>query len=480
MATRSKTGASKALPTSGERVGAKSASTRGTKRGAVSSDVRPVRATTVAPASAEGRGKGTGNGVGNGTGKGHGRTLGSRPGNGVQGASDDVARALRQPRGRRLLRGAGEPDEGRAPRARRVAAGDVTPVLEVGAIERERVARVTEARRGALASAVDDIVAVGKAEGKATEAAIETILAGASPDDAKLLRHALRHGGYERGKRIVVNPDEVLADDWRDGGYPYRNLMLRKNYEREKYRLQVELLKLQAWVKETGQRVLILFEGRDAAGKGGAIKRFMEHLNPRGARVVALEKPTELERGQWYFQRYVEHLPTRGEIVMFDRSWYNRAGVERVMGFCSDTEYEEFIRQAPEFERHLVRSGISLIKFWFSVSRNEQRRRFREREAHPLKQWKLSPIDKASLDKWESYTKAKEAMFFATDTADAPWTVIKSDCKKRARINAMRYVLHKLNYVNKDAEHLGTVDPLLVGRAHVVYERGEQRMGPLL
>jgi polyphosphate kinase len=200
----------------------------------------------------------------------------------------------------------------------------------------------------------------------------------------------------------------------------------------------------------------------------------MEHLNPRGARVVALEKPSEVERGQWYFQRYVQHLPTAGEIVLFDRSWYNRAGVERVMGFCSDAEYQEFMRQAPQFERQLVRSGVHLVKFWFSVSRAEQRRRFKERELHPLKQWKLSPVDLASLDKWDDYTKAKEAMFFETDTADAPWTVIKSDCKKRARLNAMRYVLHRLPYTNKDLGNIGTLDTLLVGRAHVVYERGER------
>jgi polyphosphate kinase 2 len=196
--------------------------------------------------------------------------------------------------------------------------------------------------------------------------------------------------------------------------------------------------------------------------------------------VVALEKPTDTERGQWYFQRYVQHLPTAGEMALFDRSWYNRAGVERVMGFCSPDEYLEFMRQTPEFERHLVRSGVHLIKFWFSVSREEQRRRFKEREAHPLKQWKLSPIDLASLDKWDDYTKAKEAMFFHTDTADAPWTVIKSDCKKRARLNAMRYILHKLPYTNKDLEQIGTLDPLLVGRAHVVYERGEHAGSPLL
>jgi polyphosphate kinase 2 len=253
--------------------------------------------------------------------------------------------------------------------------------------------------------------------------------------------------------------------------------MLRKNYEKQKYHLQVELLKLQAWVKQYGQKVIILFEGRDAAGKGGTIKRFMEHLNPRGARVVALEKPSEIERGQWYFQRYVEHLPTAGEIVLFDRSWYNRAGVERVMGFCNQTEYEEFMRQAPEFEKNLVRSGMHVIKFWFSVSRDEQRRRFRERESHPLKQWKLSPIDKASLDKWDEYTKAKEAMFYYTDTTDSPWTVIKSDCKKRARLNAMRYVLHKLPYEGKDPNQIGALDPLLVGRANFVYERGERHGG---
>ena len=244
--------------------------------------------------------------------------------------------------------------------------------------------------------------------------------------------------------------------------------MARRNYEQQKYRLQVELLKLQAWVKETGARVVILFEGRDAAGKGGTIKRFMEHLNPRGARVVALEKPSEIESGQWYFQRYVQHLPTRGEIVLFDRSWYNRAGVERVMGFCTDAQYEQFMREAPEFERNLVRNGIFLFKFWFSVSRAEQRRRFKERETHPLKQWKLSPIDKASLDKWGDYTRAKEAMFLHTDTQDAPWTVIKSDCKKRARLNAMRYVLHRMPYARKDLRTLGPVDPLIVGRPALV------------
>jgi polyphosphate kinase 2 len=277
----------------------------------------------------------------------------------------------------------------------------------------------------------------------------------------------------------MPDPDQELSADWRDGGYPYKNLMLRRNYERQKYRLQVELLKLQAWVKATGQRVVILFEGRDAAGKGGTIKRMMQHLNPRGARVVALEKPTPTEQGQWYFQRYVQHLPTAGEIVLFDRSWYNRAGVERVMGFCSDAQFQEFMRQTPDFERHLVRSGVHLFKFWFSVSRKEQRRRFKERENHPLKQWKLSPVDRASLDKWEDYTNAKEVMFFETDTADAPWTVIKSDCKKRARLNAMRYLLSALPYSKKDMQAVGKIDNLIVGRAHVVYERGEKTALPM-
>ena len=303
---------------------------------------------------------------------------------------------------------------------------------------------------------------------------LRAIIAGASSDEAKALRRLLFAPAANTEGGIA--PDIELADGWREGAYPYRNLLSRKSYERQKYRLQTELLKLQAWVKETGQRVIILFEGRDAAGKGGTIKRFMEHLNPRGARVVALEKPNEVERGQWYFQRYIEHLPTRGEIVLFDRSWYNRGGVERVMSFCTDAEYDEFMRQTPEFERHLVRSGVHLFKFWFSVSRDEQRRRFKERRAHPLKQWKLSPIDMASLDKWDDYTRAKENMFLHCDTSDAPWTVIKSDCKKRARLNAMRYLLHRLPYTAKNLAKLGAVDPLIVGRPSLVSVRGEDQL----
>ena len=257
-------------------------------------------------------------------------------------------------------------------------------------------------------------------------------------------------------------------------GYPYPGRMRRKEYERQKQDLQVELLKVQSWVKETGQRIIVLFEGRDAAGKGGTIKRFMEHLNPRGARVVALEKPTEVERGQWYFQRYVEHFPTAGEIVFFDRSWYNRAGVERVMGFCKPIEYLEFLRQAPALERMLVNSGTLLFKYWFSVTQEEQLRRFVARRDDPLKHWKLSPIDIKSLDRWDDYTEAKKAMFFHTDTADAPWTVIKSDDKKRARINCMRHFLHVLPYPNKNLKVAAEPDHQLVGPAARVIEAHER------
>ncbi len=353
-------------------------------------------------------------------------------------------------------------------------AGDIAPRLGPRAIERHEVRQATLGKQQAQAAALHDILqrAAKAAPGEAVET-LKTLVAGSSPDDVLALRRVLFDAPPKDDGRSD-DPDQELAPHWREGGYPYRNLMARKTYEAQKYKLQVELLKLQAWVKDSGQRVLVVFEGRDAAGKGGTIKRFMEHLNPRGARVVALEKPSEVERGQWYFQRYTQHLPTRGEIVLFDRSWYNRAGVERVMGFCSDAEYDEFLRQAPEFERHLVKSGIHLFKFWFSVSRAEQRRRFKERRSHPLKQWKLSPIDLASLDKWDSYTVAKEQMFLHTDTADAPWTVIKSDCKKRARLNAMRYLLHRLPYTNKDAAVIGAVDPLLVGRAALVAGRAEE------
>jgi polyphosphate kinase 2 len=254
--------------------------------------------------------------------------------------------------------------------------------------------------------------------------------------------------------------------------FPYPKRMKTEEYEEEVKLLQIELVKMQAWVKETGERIVMLFEGRDAAGKGGTIQRFTENLNPRGARVVALTKPSETERGQWYFQRYVEQLPTRGEIVLYDRSWYNRGGVEHVMGFCSPHDYLEFMRQAPEFERMLVRSGIRFYKFWFSVSREEQLRRFLGRAQDPLKQWKLSPMDVESLGRWEAYTKAKEAMLFYTDTADAPWTIVRSCDKNRARLNAMRHVLSTIPYSGK-GDIVKAPDPHIVGSAKTIYEHGE-------
>jgi polyphosphate kinase 2 len=271
-----------------------------------------------------------------------------------------------------------------------------------------------------------------------------------------------------RGTR-PAHDAEAVRRAFETGEYPYATRLTEREYLARIMPLQVELLKAQAWVKEASERVTLLFEGRDAAGKGGTIKRFMEHLNPRGARIVALEKPSDRERSQWYFQRYVEHLPAGGEIVFFDRSWYNRAGVERVMGFCSPAEYLEFMRQTPELERMLTRTGLRLYKYWFSVTRDEQARRFTARETDPLKQWKLSPIDKASLDKWNDYTEAKEAMFFYTDTADAPWTIVKSNDKRRARLEAMRHFLHTLPYDGKDETVVHEPDPLIVGTtAHVI------------
>ena len=261
----------------------------------------------------------------------------------------------------------------------------------------------------------------------------------------------------------LLDAHGVPVDTWREN-YPYDERLERETYDDQKYLLQVELLKFQNWATETGGRHVVLFEGRDAAGKGGTIKRFMEHLNPRSARVVALNKPTDREARQWYFQRYVQHLPTAGETVLFDRSWYNRAGVERVMGFATDTEYEQFMRQVPLFEQMLVESGIHLTKFWFSVTRSEQRTRFIIRQVDPVRQWKLSPIDLESLDKWDAYTTAKEQMFRRTDTDLAPWTTIKSNDKKRARLNAMRYFLDQFEYEGKNDDVVGTPDPLLVRR----------------
>ncbi len=355
------------------------------------------------------------------------------------------------------------------PATRRKAAVAQPGVVKLTAVERSLAEQSSAGALQSEMAALDSVLNGTPALAPDSEP-VQAIITGAAPDDAKQMQALLTGKQAKRAKRTT---SDELADDWRLGGYPYKSRMYRRDYEEQKFALQTELLKLQNWMKETRQRLVLLFEGRDAAGKGGAIKRFMEHLNPRGARVVALEKPSDVERGQWYFQRYVQHLPTAGEIVLFDRSWYNRAGVERVMNFCSQAEYDEFLRQVPEFERNLARSGLHLIKFWFSVSRDEQRRRFKEREGHPLKQWKLSPIDLASLDKWDDYTRAKEGMFFHTDTADCPWITIKSDDKKRARLNAMRYVLHAMPYAGKDTKRIGMVDDLLVGRANVIHEREE-------
>ncbi len=280
--------------------------------------------------------------------------------------------------------------------------------------------------------------------------------------------------------REIVGPDVPLKKVTsrlslsfchRQGTYPYETRMHVAAYDKTKTQLQAELLKAQRWIRSSGLRVVALFEGRDAAGKGGTIKRFMEHLNPRSAHVVALEKPSERERSQWFFQRYIQHLPAAGEIRFFDRSWYNRSGVERVMGFCNSREYLEFLRQCPQIERMLVNDGIILFKYWFSVSRIEQMRRFYARRTDPLKQWKLSPIDVQSLQRWDDYTKAKESMFFYTDTADAPWTVVKSDDKKRARINCMRHFLSALDYPDKDHAVVKAPDPQIVGSAESLYEK---------
>jgi len=274
---------------------------------------------------------------------------------------------------------------------------------------------------------------------------------------------------------VLRHADGTIVDTWRED-YPYPERLERAEYDHHKRLLQVELLKLQYWVKETGTRIVVLFEGRDAAGKGSTIKRFTEHLNPRGARVVALEVPSERERRQWYFQRYVTHLPTAGELVLFDRSWYNRAGVELVMGFCTPAETERFLASVPVFEQMLIDEGIGLTKFWFSVTRAEQRTRFAIREIDPVRQWKLSPTDIALLDKWDAYTGAKNEIFRRTHSAHAPWTVVKSNDKKRARLAAIRSLLVQFDYHDKDYEVVGTPDPLLVGGPEQLSEIGAHEL----
>ena len=270
---------------------------------------------------------------------------------------------------------------------------------------------------------------------------------------------------------LDISPRERIRY-FRDNLYPYATRMSNREYYAEKLPLQIELVKLQNWMKESGDRLIILFEGRDAAGKGGTITRFMEHWNPRSAHVIALDKPSDVEAGQWYFQRYIRHFPTSGEIVLFDRSWYNRAGVERVMGFSTDPEYRLFMKHVPLLERMIVDSGIHLVKLYFSVSQQEQLRRFEKRATDPLKQWKVSSIDIMSKDKWQEYTEAKEAMFLLTNLEVAPWTILKSDDKKRARINAMRHLLHTMDYKGKDTSVVYAPDPSIVALSHEVYTAG--------
>jgi polyphosphate kinase 2 len=274
------------------------------------------------------------------------------------------------------------------------------------------------------------------------------------------------------GEPNLVGPDGHRLETWRED-FPYERRLTRNEYERVKREQQIELLKLQNWIKGEDRRMAIVFEGRDAAGKGGTIKRFTQHLNPRGTRVVALDRPSTREQSEWYFQRYIAQLPAGGELALFDRSWYNRAGVERVMGYCTRMEYLEFLRETPDLERMLVRSGMPLVKFWFSVTRSEQRTRFAIRRLDAVRRWKLSPTDLASLELWDAYTEAKETMFFYTDTADAPWTVVKSNDKKRARIEAMRHVLSRFDYPGKDVGAVGTPDPYIIMPAAQAIEPSE-------
>lgn len=299
------------------------------------------------------------------------------------------------------------------------------------------------------------------------------------PKNGSISVNAAQLNGSTGNEDLLAFEQIGQAKTFEQFKYPYSKKLKRDEYERSKARLQVELLKVQRWVEDTGQKVVMIFEGRDAAGKGGTIKRFTEHLNPRTTRVIALNKPTERETSQWYFQRYIEHLPAAGEMVLFDRSWYNRAGVERVMGFCGPKDYLEFMRQTPDFERMLTRSGILLFKYWFSVSKDEQHRRFKARETDPLKQWKLSPVDMASLNKWKDYTEAKEAMFFNTDTADAPWTIIKSNDKKRARLNCMQHFLSSLPYPGRDRRVVHGPDPKIVGHANTVITHDQNIFGKM-
>lgn len=360
-------------------------------------------------------------------------------------------------------------DKGAGPAAKSVAEASAAR-----AIKSMKAAKASKAAKGAAKASVKAAIKVAEEQEKLKKNAAKGILAeeldaAMSKEAAQKRMKQLCNPKYIMNQPATMSGKELLKITHALGEYPYAQKMAIEEYEHEKHLLQTELLKVQSWVKESQQKIVLFFEGRDAAGKGGTIKRFMEHLNPRAAHVVALEKPSEREQGEWYFQRYIRHLPTKGEMVLFDRSWYNRAGVERVMGFCTDNEYLEFMRQAPALERMLVNDGILFTKYWFSVSRQEQLRRFHSRKHDPLKHWKLSEIDLLSLTKWEEYTAARRAMFFYTDTADAGWTVVKSDDKKRARINAIRHFLYNLNYPGKDKAIAHEPDGKIVGHVKDIY-----------
>ena len=258
-------------------------------------------------------------------------------------------------------------------------------------------------------------------------------------------------------------PGVIEENAFQSGDYPHDKKLSRKKYEEELYSLQLELGKVQAWLQDTGERIVIVFEGRDAAGKGGTINAFRQYLNPRHAKVVALSKPSDTERGQWYFQRYACHLPTSGEMVMFDRSWYNRAGVEPVMGFCSPEQHKHFLKEAPQFEEMLVNDGIHFFKFWLNVGQEMQLTRFHDRRQNPLKSWKLSPIDIKALSKWDDYTDVRDMMLAQTHTKYAPWTIVRSNDKKRARLNAIKHFLQQIDYAGKDAKVIGKTDPEVLG-----------------
>jgi polyphosphate kinase 2 len=377
----------------------------------------------------------------------------------IAGTGEPVNRATK------VRTAAGGPDQ-QAGTDRTAASSTRTVALPTG----YKAARTPTSAASAGGSAGQAIEAGTDATGRHVGESTDTHVAELLDDLAAQLGYRIRQG---KNGPFLAQRDGKVAETWRED-FPYNDLLSRKKYERAKRGLQIELLKLQRHIKSSGGRLVIVFEGRDAAGKGGTIKRFMQNLNPRGARVVALERPTEREQTEWYLQRYIAHLPKAGEIVLFDRSWYNRAGVERVMGFCEQDDSREFLREAPEFERMLARDGTVLIKFWFSVSRGEQLSRFVRRQLDPVKKWKLSNVDLASLDKWEAYTEAKEAMFFFTDVADAPWTVVKSNDKRRARLEAMRYVLSRIQYEGRDDDLVARPDPLIVGPAPLLLENSER------